>query len=385
MKKIFICYRTVDEPYAATLIDQVLVPRFGSDMVFRASRSIRVGDDFEEKIFEAIRVASVLLVVIGPHWLDARDEHGRRLDDPKDVVRREILTAFEHGVRVVPVLMNTRRLLPEELPDELSRLAKCQDVRINFRNAEYDLPALVERLTEVMDLPAADGQGTQPPVTRSLLVVDAEQVGERTGERRRVLHAIVQEALTSLGIAPDRIITESRGDRVVGVVDAELLNLLDTAFETLITALGKHNLARQDWLRLRVAVHRGLVHRDEHGWSGADLTEACTLLNSPQVGAVLARAERAQCALVVPDSVYDKLIVHGYGNLNANVYAKLDAGWIRVPGYPIPPVADDEPATTSATLPATPPLPAGMQVVGNLFHGNAIQHIDASVRRESTR
>lgn len=78
MKKIFICYRRVDEPYAATLIDQVLVPRFGSDMVFRASRSIRVGDDFEEKIFEAIRAASVLLVVIGPHWLDARGEEAAK-------------------------------------------------------------------------------------------------------------------------------------------------------------------------------------------------------------------------------------------------------------------------------------------------------------------
>lgn len=296
MKKIFICYRTVDEPYAATLIDQVLVPRFGSDMVFRASRSIRVGDDFEEKIFEAIRAASVLLVVIGPHWLDARDEHGRRLDDPKDLVRREILTAFEHGVRVVPVLMNTRRLLPEELPGELSRLAKCQDVRINFRNAEYDLPALVERLKEVMDVPAAIGRDTQQPVTRSLLVVDAEQASERTAEGRRVLHSIVQEALASLGIASDRIAVESRGDRIVGVVDAELLNLLDTGVEALITALGKYNLARQDWLRLRVAVNRGLVHRDEHGWSGEDLTSAFTMLNKPQVRTVLARAERAQCA-----------------------------------------------------------------------------------------
>jgi hypothetical protein len=321
--------------------------------------------------------------VIGPHWLDARDEHGRRLDDPKDLVRREILTAFEHGVRVVPVLMNTRRLLPEELPDELSRLAKCQDVRINFRNAEYDLPALVERLKEVMDLPAANGQDTQPPVTRSLLVVDSEQAGERTAERRRVLHTIVQEALASLSIAADKIAIESRGDRIVGVVDAELLNLLDTGVETLITALGKHNLARRDWLRLRVAVHRGLVHRDPHGWSGEGLIEAFTVLNTPQLGTVLARAERAQCALVVPDSVYRKLIVHGYGNLNANAYAKLDAGWIRVPGYPIPPVANDEPA--SATLPATSPLPAGMQVGGNLFHGNAIQHVDASVRPESPR
>jgi hypothetical protein len=148
--KIFICYRTTDEPYAATLIDQILTSHFGPDVIFRASRSIDVGDDFEERIFEAIRAASVVLVVIGPNWLEARDEIGCRLDDPDDMVRREIITAFEHGVRVVPVLVNARRFLPGELPAALDRLARCQDIRINFRNSEYDLHALVARLKQVL-------------------------------------------------------------------------------------------------------------------------------------------------------------------------------------------------------------------------------------------
>lgn len=56
-KRIFICYRTVDEP-----------------------------DDFEEKIFEAIRAASVLLVVIGPNRLGAGGEHGRGGTPPNGMV-----------------------------------------------------------------------------------------------------------------------------------------------------------------------------------------------------------------------------------------------------------------------------------------------------------
>jgi hypothetical protein len=37
----------------------------------------------------------VLLAVIGPNWLDARDEHGnRRLDNPNDFVRIEIAAAL---------------------------------------------------------------------------------------------------------------------------------------------------------------------------------------------------------------------------------------------------------------------------------------------------
>lgn len=289
MKKIFICYRTADEPYAATLIDHVLRPQFGSDAVFRASRSIDVGDDFEKKIFEAIRASSVLLVVIGPNWLDTRNEKGRLLDDPKDLVRREILTAFEHNVRVVPVLVNTLRFLPDELPEELARLARYQDVRVNFRNSEYDLPALVTRLKRVLTASTATAsavQGTVPalaaPVTRSLLVVGAEHGGKRvdsdTVAQCRVLHALVDEALASTDVAPDRISIEERGDWILAVIDAEPLNLLDRGVETLITTLSRHNLAAgaENWLRLRIAVHRGVVHRDDYGWSEPNQKEAPT-------------------------------------------------------------------------------------------------------------
>jgi hypothetical protein len=372
MKKIFICYRTADAPYAATLIDQVLTPHFGPGAVFRAARSIDVGDDFEEKIFEAIRTASVALVVIGPNWLDARDENGRRLDDPDDMVRREIVTAFEHGVRVVPVLVNARRFQPGELPDALARLAKCQDIQINFRSSEYDLRALVARLKRVLAT-------VHEPATRSLLVVGLENAAER-GNPYALLHTVVDDALTSAGLTPVEIVTADREDRVVAVVDTDLPTLLDMGVESLIAAVGRHNLVAHDRLRLGIAVHRGLVRRDDHGWSGAELTEAFGLLDAPEVRNVLARADRAQCALVVPDAVYRDLVAREHRDLNASAYAKLAdvAGWVRIPGCPSPPAAADpvpEP-------PALPPLSHGVTLGGNLFQGNVIGHVDASVNRE---
>lgn len=147
MTKIFINYRTADEPYGAALLDQELSRHFGSEMVFRASRSIPVGADFAHEIMNAVRTADVLLAVIGPNWLTATDAEGRvRVDDPTDYVRREIATALEHGVRVVPVLMNATRLAPGTLPADIAGLASCQDVRVDFRNSRLDLAALVERL-----------------------------------------------------------------------------------------------------------------------------------------------------------------------------------------------------------------------------------------------
>jgi len=50
----------------------------------------------------------VLLTLIGPDWLDARDPvtGTRRLDDPADFVCIEIAAALKRGVPVVPVLLD---------------------------------------------------------------------------------------------------------------------------------------------------------------------------------------------------------------------------------------------------------------------------------------
>lgn len=376
MKSIFICYRSVDEPYAAALMDHVLSPHFGPDVVFRASRSIDPGDDFEKKIFATIESASMVLAVIGPEWLDARDENGRKLDNPEDMVRRELLAAHGHGVRVVPVLVNTRRLRPEDLPAELTWLAGRQDVRVDFR-ADYDLPALAAKLKRVMG-------GPDTAVTRSVLVVDTGQTGgvllPEAVARRRMVRDLVDGVVASAGIGADRVAIETRGDRLVVVLDIELLDLLETVVENLFAALrNKSRLDPETWPRLLLAAGRGLVYRDDGAWSGTVLTEADDLLDVPEAREVLSRADRARCALVVSDPVYRGLIARGHGNLNAKAYAELadSAAWIRVPGYPQPPVA--APPVGERSPRTAPALPDGIRT-HNLFHDNTIHNIDASTR-----
>jgi hypothetical protein len=102
----------------------------------------------------------------------------------------------------------------------------------------------------------------------------------------------------------------------------------------------------------------------------------------PQVKTVLSRADRAQCALVVSDAVYHQVVLHECGNLTANTYAQLagSPGWIRVPGYPRPPVE----TVSDDADPATPSLPTGTNFQ-NLFMSNAINHIDASTRQDTQR
>jgi hypothetical protein len=150
---IFINYRNDDEAATASLIDHELSRRFGSDQVFRASKSIRKGEDYVRDLLKAVRDSQVLLAVVGSRWLTAVDEQGRKcLGNKTDWTRREILEAFKYGVRVIPVLVGrTQPLLrPTDLPPELARLANCQYHRLDHRNSEADLRKLGDDLAELV-------------------------------------------------------------------------------------------------------------------------------------------------------------------------------------------------------------------------------------------
>ncbi|MGW5673989.1 toll/interleukin-1 receptor domain-containing protein [Streptomyces sp. NPDC003860] len=171
MPLIFVNYRTGDEEGTATLVERELSRRFGSESVFRASKSIAAGSSFPRELVVAARRCRVLLAVIGPRWSDAPTADGRRaLENPDDWTRREILEAFENAAIVIPVLVGrTTRLRPEELPPVLAELADCQYRRLDHRNAEADLARLADDLEELVpelaEAAARQGHGDMVPRT----------------------------------------------------------------------------------------------------------------------------------------------------------------------------------------------------------------------------
>lgn len=152
MFRVFINYRTDDEADIAALIKNDLSHRFGPAKIFRASESIRPGDDFERELMRTVRRSDVLLAVIGPKWLDMRDDRGnRKIDDESDWTRREILEAFACDVRVVPVLIGSvGRLSAADLPEELAKLAVCQYTRFHHRGTDKDLSLLAGTLADLV-------------------------------------------------------------------------------------------------------------------------------------------------------------------------------------------------------------------------------------------
>src|SRR5689334_19891143 len=103
--RIFISYRRDDSSGHAGRLYDALRNRLGDDRVFRDIDTIRPGDDFTKVIQDSIASCQALIAIIGKHWLDTSAGAGRRLDDPKDFVRREIAAGLTQNVRVIPVLV----------------------------------------------------------------------------------------------------------------------------------------------------------------------------------------------------------------------------------------------------------------------------------------
>ncbi|SMD26210.1 BTAD domain-containing putative transcriptional regulator [Kibdelosporangium aridum] len=223
----------------------------------------------------------------------------------------------------------------------------------------------------------------QEPMTRSLVAIDAENPS-RHGDPalRDDLYAIFAQARSASGVTADQVVFEDRDDGFIALIDADLMNILGSGLDALIEALRRRDqdVPEADRLRLRIAVHRGQVHRDERGLSGADLNAAFRLVASQQVKEVLQRAAKAQCVIAVSDSVYNGLIKHGHEDLCASSYGRLDdkTGWVRVPGYPHPPLHSENDDEDEADTAEPSPL-AGATVNGNLFYRNKIKNLDASV------
>ena len=119
---IFISYRHSDSAASARSIRDRLVLSF--EHVYLDVTNIKPGENFVQDIHTALSSCNTLLVIIGKDWLNASNEHGRRLDQPNDIVRLEILTAYSMGANIIPILVEEAPM-PEsdDLPEQLTWLS----------------------------------------------------------------------------------------------------------------------------------------------------------------------------------------------------------------------------------------------------------------------
>ncbi|TDV48803.1 SAVED domain-containing protein [Actinophytocola oryzae] len=171
---VFVNYRSGDGASLAALLHAELCGRFGSAAVFLDHESLPLGRNFAPVLVSRVRGCAVLLVVVGDRWLDGVVGQ-RRIDDPEDWVRREIVEALNHDMPVVPVLFDGARLSADRLPAELAALTTLQYFEIRARRLRQDVVGLADELARRI------------PRLRGRPKAAVAELGPRDGRGRSVL------------------------------------------------------------------------------------------------------------------------------------------------------------------------------------------------------
>ncbi len=123
---IFICYRREDSRWPARSLADALRLRFGSDRVFMDVDEVGLGK-WREQIDDALAACRVVIVVIGPKWLDEMTRRADRTDE----VRYEIAQALRMRKLIVPATLDPVKLPPRTgLPDDIAGLVEEEAYRL---------------------------------------------------------------------------------------------------------------------------------------------------------------------------------------------------------------------------------------------------------------
>jgi TIR domain len=148
---IFISYRRDDSRHAAGRLVERLGQSIRREHLFMDVDGIGYGRDFVDALQEKVAQCDVMLVLIGPQWLNAVDTAGRRrLDDPNDFVRIEVEAALKRNISVVPVLLDGAAMPgAQELPEAIASLARRNAIQVRHEQFGAD----IERLLASASLP----------------------------------------------------------------------------------------------------------------------------------------------------------------------------------------------------------------------------------------
>ena len=197
MSLIFVSYRRQDTQSATGRLCDKLQMHFSVDQVFHDIESIEPGSSFPAIIASKIAESSIVLVMIGRHWLDSAGNDGRsRLFDPEDYLRLEIATALQRDIPVIPVLVEGAVMPPASaLPEPIAALAARQALEITEPRWQYDSDLLVKEIERFV---APEGTSTMEDATSRQTLLQSVvgwplDFGQLLVRPRRQLNALLNQ------------------------------------------------------------------------------------------------------------------------------------------------------------------------------------------------
>jgi hypothetical protein len=149
---IFVSYRRTGARADAGRLYDRLSRQFGDDHVFMDIDDILPGQNFQDVLRDTLANCQVLLVLIGPKWLDTKDADGlQRLQDEQDFVRMEVQSAIQRRLPIIPILINRARMPSrDDLPKGIDSLADHQALEISDKRFHEDVDDLIRALERIL-------------------------------------------------------------------------------------------------------------------------------------------------------------------------------------------------------------------------------------------
>jgi len=170
--RVFLSYRRDSDYFRASMIRMIVqsatTPEPGKrDVQVFQDIDQRLGRAWPEEIRTQLAEADIVVAVIGPGWLAAKDANERRrIDAPDDWVRNEIALALQARTTVIPVASGAAMPPAEALPEVIAGLVGQSGLQVPENFASNDLQPLLheieQRRTQPADAPKPAAAGRLP-------------------------------------------------------------------------------------------------------------------------------------------------------------------------------------------------------------------------------
>lgn len=212
---------------------------------------------------------------------------------------------------------------------------------------------------------------------------------------QKALVTVLDEAAGRAGLARSEWDRESTGDGELALLPTTESEprVVDDFVRELAAALARHNrhLADRARMRLRVAIHYGVVYPASNGYAGQGVVVVSRLLDSKPLREAMRRSD-TELALIISNVIYSDIVLNGHTSLRPQDFRRVavrikefsDDAWLWLPHGDVHnlSITDDERAqpgrpaegsSATSSPPAGPGNPGEQNMSAhNEFYGTVI-------------
>ncbi len=200
--RVFISYRTSDGADKATALARDLDAIFGEEQIFLDKDDLPAGSRWRDVIARTLEKSPILLVLVTPNYLGARDAQGKRcIERSDDPPRDELEAALAANAHVIPLMCDGVTAIPSAagLPKPFDQLCERTWRKLRAYDWREDLSRLAADLQGLGIVPrTTPGELGSAPLP---LAGDIASIGrDPAATRRWALAAIGAVVLAGAGI-----------------------------------------------------------------------------------------------------------------------------------------------------------------------------------------